>query len=40
MKYMTIPSLNSLTLAFAIACAIVAIGIIVSRRKNFLTDFS
>ena len=40
MKYMTIPSLNSLTLTFAIACAIVAIGIIVSRRKNFLIDFS
>lgn len=40
MKSMTIPSLSSLALTFAIACAIAIIGVIVSRKKDFLIDFS
>ena len=40
MKSMTIPSLSSLAITFAIAIVIVAIGIIVSRKKDFLIDFS
>ena len=40
MRSMTIPSLSSLALSFAIAIVIVVIGIIVSRRNDFLIDFS
>ena len=40
MRAMTIPSLSSLALAFAIAIAIMIVGIIVSRKKDFLIDFS
>lgn len=39
MKYMTIPSLSSLVFTFAIAIVIVAIGIIVSRKNDFLIKF-
>ena len=39
MKYMTIPSLSSLVFTFAIAIVIVAIGIIVSRKNDFLFKF-
>lgn len=40
MKYISIPSLGSLALSFGLAIVIVAIGIIVSRKKDFLIDFS
>ena len=40
MRSMTIPSLTSLALSFAIAIVIVVVGIIVSRRNDFLIDFS
>lgn len=39
MRLMTIPSLSSLTLAFAVAFAIVFIGIVVSRKNDFLIKF-
>jgi predicted transporter len=40
MKHISIPSLGSLALSFGLAIVIVAIGIIVSRKKDFLIDFS
>lgn len=40
MRTMSIPSLGSLSLTFAVAIAIAALGIIVSRRKDFLIDYS
>ena len=39
MKSMTIPSLTSLALSFTVACVIVAIGIIVSKKNDFLIKF-
>lgn len=39
MKSMTIPSLSSLAIAFILACAIAAVGIVVSKRKDFLIRF-
>jgi hypothetical protein len=36
---MTIPSLSSLAIAFILACAIAAVGIMVSKRKDFLIRF-
>lgn len=39
MRYMTIPSLSSLALTFLVAIVIVAIGIIVSKRNDFLIKF-
>ena len=40
MKHISISSLGSLALSFGLAIVIVAIGIIVSRKKDFLIDFS
>ena len=40
MRSMTIPSLSSLAIAFLMGVLIMAIGIIVSRKKDFLIDFS
>lgn len=40
MKSMTIPSVSALALTFAIAVVIMIIGIIVSKKKDFLIDFS
>ena len=39
MKSMTIPSLSSLAITFVLAIAIVIIGIIVSKRNDFLIRF-
>lgn len=39
MRYMTIPSLSSLALAFGVACVIIAIGIIVTKKNDFLIRF-
>ncbi len=39
MRHITIPSLASLTLAFAVTIAIVFIGIVVSRKNDFLIKF-
>ena len=40
MRAMTIPSLTALALTFLLAIVIMAIGIIASRKKGFLIDFS
>ena len=39
MRFMTIPSLSSLALTFAVACLIVILGIIVSRKNDMLIKF-
>ena len=39
MRSMTIPSLSSLAITFAVACIIVIIGFIVSKRNDFLIEF-
>jgi predicted transporter len=39
MRFMSIPSLASLALAFLVAIAIAFIGILVSRRNDFLIKF-
>lgn len=39
MRFMTIPSLSSLAITFAIAAAVVIIGIAISKRRDFLIEF-
>ena len=40
MNSITIPSLSSLAITFGVAIVIIVIGIVVSRKKDFLIDFS
>ena len=40
MNSITIPSLSSMAITFGVSIVIIAIGIVVSRKKDFLIDFS